>query len=133
MYFERNLENFSVVLSATVQVTLKKITDLKSRIVMVVDQNQHLVGVVSNGDILRWLTNFEKPNLSSPISDLMNKNFTFVTEDSTVEEIKYKLQNVNYLPQINDHNQLQAIISNVNPKYIKIRPKLKCFFSTTIC
>ena len=120
MYFERNLENFSVVLSTTVQVTLKKITDLKSRIVMVVDENHHLFGVVSNGDILRWLTKFKNPNLSSPISDLMNKNFTFVTGDSPLEEIKYKLQNVNYLPQINECNQLEAIISNVNPKHIKI-------------
>jgi len=87
---------------------------------MVVDENHHLFGVVSNGDILRWLTKFKNPNLSSPISDLMNKNFTFVTGDSPLEEIKYKLQNVNYLPQINECNQLEAIISNVNPKHIKI-------------
>ena len=92
MHFEKNLEDFSSLPSDSVQLTLKKITDLKSRIVMVVDGNQHLVGVVSNGDILRWLIEFESPNLASPISDVMNRDFTFVTEDSTREEIKYKLQ-----------------------------------------
>ena len=91
---------------------------------MVVDENKHLVGVVSNGDILRWLTNFKSPNLASPISDVMNRNFTFVTEDSTTEEIKDKLQSVNYLPQINDHNQLQAIISNANLNHLKIGQSL---------
>lgn len=106
--------------SASVLETLKKITELKSRIVMVVDENQHLVGVVSNGDILRWLTKFESPSLASPISNVMNKDFTFVTEDSTPEEIKFKLQTVNYLPQINDHNQLQSIISNDNLNHFKI-------------
>ena len=111
MFFEKNLDNFSILDSSSVLEALNKITELKSRIVMVIDQNQHLLGVASNGDILRWLTNFESPKLVTPISDVMNRNFTFVTEDSTKEEIKYKLQTVNYLPQINDHNQLQAIIS----------------------
>ena len=124
MHFEKNLEDFSSLPSDSVQLTLKKITDLKSRIVMVVDRNQHLVGVVSNGDILRWLTKFESPNLASPISDVMNRDFTFVTEDSTPEEIKFKLQTVNYLPQINDHNQLLAIISNDNLNHFKIGQSL---------
>jgi N-acetylneuraminate synthase len=120
MHFEKNLEDFSSLPSDSVQLTLKKVTELKSRIVMIVDRNQHLVGVVSNGDILRWLTKFESPNLASPISDVMNRNFTFVTGDSTTEEIKHKLQLVNYLPQINDRNQLQAILSNSNSNHFKI-------------
>ena len=94
MLTEKNLEDFTTLASASVQVTLSKITDLKARIIMVVDENQHLVGVVSNGDILRWLTNFESPNLAIPISNVMNRDFTFVTEDSTPEEIKFNLQTV---------------------------------------
>ena len=54
----------------------------------------------------------------------MNRNFTFVTEDTTKEEIQYKLQSVNYLPQINDRNQLKAIISNSNPNHLKIGQSL---------
>ena len=58
---------------------------------MVVNESGNLLGVVSNGDILRWLTEKKHPNLISDISDVMNKSYLYITDNSSKEEIKNKV------------------------------------------
>ena len=73
MFIDTMLEPYVVKPTTTVFESLKKITDLKARIVMVTDVSNHLLGVVSNGDILRWLVKTEESNLSTLIPDVMNR------------------------------------------------------------
>ena len=127
MFFDRHLKSYVVNKQSTVRETLEKITKTKSRVAMVVNDNGNLLGVVSNGDILRWLVGESNPDLESNISDVMNPKYIFVSDDSSKEEILLKLQKVNFVPLVNSQNQLEAIISNSLINEIKVGKSIISF------
>ena len=75
MIIEKNFTKYLVYSDDSISIALKKINENKSRICYVVKENGFLLGVVTDGDVRRWLTNSSEINLNSPISNLMNKNF----------------------------------------------------------
>ena len=124
MFKNRNIKPFLVLENKSVHQTLVKITTNKNSIAIVVDKADHLLGVVSNGDILRWMACEVEPNLNIPIHEIQNKNFLFATENSTKSEIRTLLRKVHYLPVINERNQVVSIYSNKPNTHLQIGKNL---------
>jgi sialic acid synthase SpsE/sugar phosphate isomerase/epimerase len=120
MFKIRNIEPFLVLSNDSVHQTLVKITTNKSSIAIVVDNSKHLLGVVTNGDILRWMAREVNPNLNISINKIQNKNFLFATESSTESEIRTLLRKVQYIPVINELNQVVSVYSNKPSTHFQI-------------
>ena len=91
---------------------------------MVIDGEYHLTGVITNGDILRWMTRQNEPNLKIAVTEIQNTDFLFTTNHSSKSEIKALLRKVQYLPVINDQNQLISIYSNQPQSLLEIGKSL---------
>jgi dTDP-glucose pyrophosphorylase len=109
---------------ATILDTLKKIDSLSSkvtRIAFVVDNNNKVLGSVSDGDCRRALIKGKK--LDSPVTEIMNRNFTFLRKGeydiSTIQKIRDF--DFKFVPEINSDGTLFAVRDFTNGKsYIPV-------------
>lgn len=123
MYIDRNISNYIIHEDETVQDSLGELNKRKGRILIVTDNKDVVKGVVTNGDILRWLIDHPSPDLKIKISELINSNFKFVVSGNE-KEIPELLKNINHVPIITKKNQLIAIgIKNTPKQGIKIDNK----------
>ncbi len=109
MFIDRKLSSYLAFRDATVVETLRKIGEHKGRIVFVVDENRIVDGVVTNGDILQWLVKADTPDLGKPITEVANRNFRFAKESSSPEEVQAILEDVLFVPILNEQGQLVAV------------------------
>ena len=74
--------DFTISKNATILDTLKKIDELSSnatRLAFVVDENNKVIGSVSDGDCRRGLINGKQ--LTSSVTEIMNTKFTSLKKD----------------------------------------------------
>lgn len=87
MIIDRNMSKFVVFLEDSVSDALRKIGDNRSRIVFVIESNGLLRGVVTDGDLRRWLMESKGFDPAQSVSDVMNTDFISLSETESVEEI----------------------------------------------
>jgi len=111
MIIERNIRDYVVYYEETVETALKKIARTQGRILFCVTQHGELKGVLSNGDILRWLLKKGYGDLSSSVSEAANTNYVYVLEeeDGKAEKIRGLLHTVLYVPILDEHRRLKSI------------------------
>lgn len=68
----KQLEKFIVSMHTHLADAMQKIDDNANGIIFIVDDNKHLCGSVSDGDIRRWL--LKAGNIDAEVHLLMNKN-----------------------------------------------------------
>lgn len=103
---------FTIGKKATILDILKKIDELSingSKIVFVIDENEKVVGSVSDGDCRRGLINGKQ--LTSPVTEIMNTKFTSLKKNcydvDTIQKIrKFGFK---YVPEVNEDGTLFAI------------------------
>lgn len=90
----------------TVISAIEKIDKEALRILVVVNENRNLLGVVTDGDIRRHL--LKHGNLNAPVFDIMNKVPKTALETEDKDQLLMKMQNLNilHLPIINKENQI---------------------------
>ena len=101
-----NVLNISLSPTATVKDALKLIDDGAVKIALIVDQQKHLLGTLSDGDIRRGL--LRKKTLNDTIEDIYFKSPICANENDSKEILlnlsaKHK---VNQIPIINDNKQI---------------------------
>ena len=97
----------------------------KSRILIVTDDKVIVKGVITNGDILRWMLNNNNPDLQTSVLNIINKNFISVKKGNE-NNIPELLKKVLFVPVLNDNNQLISVATraipeqgiSINDKYI---------------
>lgn len=75
MHIEKKIKNHLVFSGNSVLDALKRISENKSRIVFVVEENGVLIGAVSDGDVRRWITQTGDFDLNQPVDRVMNRQF----------------------------------------------------------
>ena len=85
-----NIKEFFVVSRTCLRDALKQIDKNQSGFILVCDKDNKVLGLSTDGDIRRQLLINE--DLNQIIDNCMNKDFVFVKESSSHEEI-YKLLN----------------------------------------
>jgi len=87
MIIERNIDKFCVFAEDSILTALRKISDNKSRIVFSVTEHRRLEGIVTDGDIRRWLLDSHDFDLNQPVKAISNSNYTWASIDKSAEEI----------------------------------------------
>jgi CBS domain-containing protein len=76
MIIERNLSKYIVYCEDSLVSALRRINENKSRVVFSVSEAGKLEGVLTDGDIRRWLTEAHQVNLDVAVNLVSNKQFT---------------------------------------------------------
>jgi sialic acid synthase SpsE len=119
LYISKSIEDYIIHLDASVHDAISKIHKVEGRILLVLDEKSTLKGVVTNGDLLKWLANSESPDLYSPITQAMNSQFIYAAKGE-YDKIKAGLTKVLFVPILDDHGRLYAVASRGNTKKIRI-------------
>jgi dTDP-glucose pyrophosphorylase len=93
----------------TVIFAIEKIDKEALRILLVVDENQCLLGIVTDGDIRRHL--LKHGSLDAPVHDMMGKNPKVASETESKDQLLMKMQNLNilHLPIVNSENKVVGL------------------------
>ncbi|MEQ8625573.1 MAG: N-acetylneuraminate synthase family protein [Vicingaceae bacterium] len=116
MYIDKEVDKFLMHKDNSVLDALKKIESTHGRIVFIVSDKNKLEGVVTNGDIIRWLVQSETPNLFANIMEMANKNFIFSNKNEDASSIAKKLEKVLFIPLVDEDMHLFAVASSHSPK-----------------
>jgi len=105
MIVEKNFSDFVIFSEDSVLNALNKINQNKARIIFAVSESGILLGVLSDGDIRRWLTSISKIDLNVSVSEVINKEFEFAYIDDEISAIEEKLSERVLAVPLLDHNQ----------------------------
>lgn len=110
MIIERNLSKYIVYCEDPLVSALRRINENKSRIVFSVTEAGKLEGVLTDGDVRRWLTDVHQVNLDVAVSIVSNKQFTSLPADATHEQIEAAFsERIQVVPLVDKHHHLVAI------------------------
>ena len=76
MIINKRIDEFIIDNKMSIKTALKKIDDSNNQIIFAVDKSKRITGVLTDGDIRRWLINSENPDLEQQINSIAKKDFT---------------------------------------------------------
>lgn len=113
MIVSRNISNFCAYSEDSLLVALNKIRANKSRILFSISQSGRLEGVLTDGDIRRWLIEQDEIDLENQINLISNKTFVSLNQNTPPGEIESMFSDaVEYIPLVDDQYHLVAIAHN---------------------
>jgi arabinose-5-phosphate isomerase len=119
---ERSLELSKVPIvsrGATLKEALDKMTDLRLGIALIVDSEQKLLGVLTDGDLRRLLLTRQSPLpalLVTPAIEFGTRNPKYIEANSSVEEAKRLMSNLEIwdLPILTADKKLLGLVHRHN-------------------
>ena len=106
----RDFSKFVVFSEDSLISALNKISDNKSRVIFVVSEGGILEGVLTDGDLRRWLISAQDIDLNTPVAAAMNRRFTAISENADAGHIRGLLSNkVLAIPLLDGNQRLTAI------------------------
>lgn len=133
MIITKSINEYIIDEKVSVKAALKKIDSSNNQIVFSVNQSKKVTGVLTDGDIRRWLIKTAKPDLDEKISSIAKRDFISASINLNPNEIAELLNSrIRTIPLLNDNNQVVAIaeiksekividnkvISDANPSFI---------------
>ena len=110
MIIERNISKYIVYCEDPLVSALRRINENKSRIVFSVTEAGKLEGVLSDGDVRRWLTDTHQVDLDVAVSIVSNKQFASLSIDASHEDIEATFsERIQVVPLVDKHHHLVAI------------------------
>lgn len=110
MIIERNISKYIVYCEDPLVSALRRINENKSRIVFSVTEAGKLEGVLSDGDVRRWLTEAHQVDLDVAVNFVSNKQFSSLSIDASHDEIEATFsERIQVVPLVDKHNHLIAI------------------------
>lgn len=102
---------FTVEQNATIADVMRTIESNQNRCVFVKDNSDKIVGLVTDGDIRRFL--LKNPNMNSLVKSCMNESFVFATETATREYVLKLLDHrVQIVPILDKDGKLVDVVSS---------------------
>lgn len=84
MIIEYNIDKYLVSDLSTVSDAIVSLGKSKERIVLCLNSSRKLTGILTNGDLLRWLAGSEERDFNQGFSLIMNKQFQKVYESDLI-------------------------------------------------
>lgn len=109
MIFDRNIEPYIIMRDASIREAAAKIATHKGRVLFGVDENGCVIGALTNGDIIRWLSSQESVNLVQNVVEVLNKKYRAVGVSDRPEKVEELLEEVLYLPVIDNRGRIVAV------------------------
>ena len=100
----------TIKINSKFDLCLKKLENIEDKIVIVLDQNNKLLGTITDGDIRRYILQ-KKENRK--ISEAMNKNPKYLLEDKEINflKLKKKYPKINFLPLVDKKKKFLKYIN----------------------
>jgi len=110
MIIEKNFSKYVVFSEDTILGALNKANTNASRLVFAVSESGILEGVVTDGDIRRWLISTDQIDFDKPVSKVMNRDFKAakITDDNANIRAKFS-SNIVAVPLIDNYLRLVAV------------------------
>ena len=113
MDIDRDLSSYCVFAEESISEALKKLNDNKARIVFSVTERGLLEGVLTDGDLRRWIMKRERVDPNEPVSRITNKQFTFAYNGEPTERIARLFSDRTFqIPLIDEYGRLVAVATN---------------------
>ena len=120
MYIEKISEEYLINQNKSVFESIKKIDRNKRGFVLIVDNKGKLIGVLTDGDIRRWLTSSDNTDTQISVKEICNTDFIFSAKSSDISEIKKLFSDkLIFIPIIDSKNRIDSIAFR-NRKNFKI-------------
>ncbi len=91
MIVERNFTKFVVFSEDTLLNALQKINENQCRVIFAVSESGILEGVLTDGDVRRWLMATPEINLNAPVSEVVNRHCKSAPIDEPTENLRAML------------------------------------------
>lgn len=113
MIIDRQITPFVVFTDDELNLALQKIGNNKSGIVFAVTQSGIIEGVLTDGDLRRWLLLTKELDLTRPVSEALNSQFVWAKDDETPDAIeKLFSERIEYVPLVDKQQRLVAVASH---------------------
>lgn len=110
MIIDRNVAQYVVFAEDAILNALRKISENKSGAVFSVTESGEVEGVLTDGDLRRWLLEQREIDLNLPVSAISNKEFEAVNHRAPPEDIEARFNSrIRFVPLLDDHGHLVAI------------------------
>ncbi len=111
MILYKDLINFVVLPTDSIVLALQKIERNKHKIVYVVDERNHLLGTLADGDYRRWCLHQSQIDMTTPIKGIYNANCFSMSYEASRAKLEHKLQATGRsIPLVDDNQHLMAIV-----------------------
>ena len=110
MFIERSIARYVVFADETILTALTKISINKSGFVCVINEHGHATGMITDGDVRRWLTRGEGIDLEAPVLKIANPDFKRLDVNTPAEEVASHLStHIRAVPLLDGQGRLLAI------------------------
>lgn len=104
-----DIKNVMTNINTTIRETIKKLDEASKKIILIVDETATLIGVVTDGDIRRWI--LKNGNLDEKVSAIMNTSPKFVyegEEDKAFDVMKAKF--IDAIPVLDRNKKVTNVL-----------------------
>lgn len=123
MIISKKIDPYIVHLELSVQAALERLDNSKKQILFVIDNAGKLYGVVTDGDVRRWLMRQSSPNLTDPIRSVVPSQFLSAKIDAQPEDIQNLFKDgINQIPLV-DHDGTLIAVALSQSSFISIGDK----------
>lgn len=104
-----NVSELFIEKNSSIKNSIKKLDKTGKKILLVIDKSKHLIGVVTDGDVRRWILN--NGSLKEKVEKIMNKNpITIFTDEKNKAKKIMKKELIEAIPVIDKSNKVKSII-----------------------
>ena len=110
---EIDLSKYTIIKNSNFKDASSAIESTKEGAVLVIDEENRIIGLISSGDIIRAL--ISDVNIYSKVDNYFRTNFVYVNEDEELNKEKiediFLNQQLSLLPIVNKQMQLKSVIT----------------------
>jgi len=112
----KKIDPYIVHCELSVQKALERLDQFHKQILFVIEDSGRLTGVVTDGDIRRWLMKQGSPNLSDTIQSAAPSSYLSASIDAAAVDIKSMFKDgINQIPLVNKEGILVAVALSKSP------------------
>jgi len=110
MIIERDIRRFCVVSDDSIASALSRIDAQREGFVLVIDDSGVLEGMLTDGDVRRWLLKESRVDMNQPVSTIVNRDCTTAQESESDENIGRLLSSkIKFVPILDNRRRLISI------------------------
>jgi len=110
MIIDRNIEHYLIHFESPLSDALQRISSSKGRIIFGVDHHNHLVGALTNGDLIRWLTTCgDSIELNTSVGKLLNTEYHYHLKSDPINKVHELLNDYLFVPVVDEQHHLISI------------------------
>ncbi|MBD3795778.1 MAG: N-acetylneuraminate synthase family protein [Epsilonproteobacteria bacterium] len=112
MTIDKNITPYIIYYEDSIILALQKISDNKSGLVFTINERGSIEGILTDGDIRRWIVSEQNIDLSRKVSVIAKKDFVMCRISDTNEYISKKFdpkKNIKIIPLVDENNHFVAI------------------------